>query len=138
MIKIIWLGTPETLVRFLRFYEWLYKILGWFTALAALRFASVKTGNSLFDIIYGVLIGLLNIPIVYGLVFHIEIDYSNLKLSWAKHVIGWITRQKSPWVKYLIFRVPVLVLVGFVNGVMVRLITYIVNEIVKVQSVVKP
>ncbi len=116
-MKIIWLGDTDTLLKFLKYYEWAYKILGWFTALAALKFAHIKTGNLLFGLIYGGLISVLNFPVLYGLLFHVPVDYPRVKSQWVKHIIG---------------RLPAVVLLSFVNYGINWVITYIVDAIVKI------
>jgi hypothetical protein len=120
-MNIIWLGDTDKLMFFLKFYEWAYKILGWLTALAALKFAHIKTGDLLFGLIYGGLIGVLNIPVIYGLLFHVPVDYPRLKSRWVKHIVG---------------RLPGIALITFANYGINWVITYTVDAIVKVQTIV--
>jgi hypothetical protein len=120
-MKIIWLGDTDTLTRFLKYYEWAYKILGWLTALAALKYAYLKTDNKMFILIYGGFISVLNIPVIYGLLFHVPINYPSLKSSWVNHILG---------------RLPGIALITFTNYGVNWVITYAVDTIVKVQTIV--
>ena len=88
--------------------------------MAALKFAHIKTGDILFTIIYGALVGALNIPVVYGLLFHLEIDSSPFRSPWVKHILG---------------RLPALALLTLVNYGANWILTYTVDEVVKIQTV---
>ena|ERR1700730_15871089 len=120
-MKIVWLGDREQLVKFFKLYEWSFKILGWFTALAALKFAHVKTGDVVFIIIYAALAGLLNWPVFYSVVFHVHIDYLRSKSLLADRIIG---------------RLPGIAILLTANYCANWAITYAVNEIVKVQATI--
>jgi cellobiose-specific phosphotransferase system component IIC len=85
-MKLIWRNHPEDFIFFVKFYEWSFKILGWLTALGALKFAYVKTGNGLFVAIYAALLCIYSFPLVTVLYF--ELDFPKMRSPLLKRMLG--------------------------------------------------
>jgi hypothetical protein len=115
-VKIIWLNHPEDVTAFLKLYEWSFKILGWLTALAALKFAYVKTNHTLFFIIYIILLCLWTFPLGTSLFFQLDIPWFNSAL--LKRVLG---------------RLPAMAIILSITLVLNWVLSYTVDEIVDIQ-----
>jgi hypothetical protein len=70
-MKVVWRKYPEDFTFFVKLYEWSFKVLGWLTALGALKFSYIKTGNTLFGFIYIVLLFALSLS-PFALYFELD------------------------------------------------------------------
>ena len=107
---------PEDIKAFAKFYEWAFKILGWLTALGALKFAYIKTGHTLFFIIYVIFICLWVFPV--GTVLFFQFDLPQIKYRLLKRALG---------------RLPSLALIYVVGMSVNWMVTRTVDEIANIQ-----
>src|SRR5262245_3366536 len=84
-MKLIWRNHSEDFMFFLKLYEWSFKILGWLTALGALKFAYEKTGQNLFYSIYVVFLCVYLFPVVT--VIYFEFDFPTVKPPLLKRAL---------------------------------------------------
>jgi cellobiose-specific phosphotransferase system component IIC len=85
-MKLIWRNHPEDFIFFVKLYEWSFKILGWLTALGALKFAYMKTGNGLFFAIYAAFLSIYLFPL--ATVIYFELDLPKLRSPLLKRLLG--------------------------------------------------
>jgi hypothetical protein len=75
-MKVVWRKHREDFTNFVKLYEWSFKVLGWLTALGVLKFAFIKTSNTLFVVIYtGLLVALSSFPFA----FYFELDMPKIR-----------------------------------------------------------